>query len=48
MKCICPIGKKECKGLRTMSIKEKEVLKERDEILKSSNKEVNDDEGKES
>lgn len=27
---------------------EKEVLKERDEILKSSNKEVNDDEGKES
>lgn len=26
-KCNCPIGKKECDKLRTMSIKEKAVLK---------------------
>lgn len=28
MKCNCDIGKKECNGMRTMSIKEKAVLKE--------------------
>ena len=28
MKCDCPINKKTCEGMRTMSIKEKAVLKE--------------------